>query len=185
MFLVRFPALPQPAAAPRKRKRGKEGRKRSRQGREQRGRSLWPPLLNSNPLAWALLPTHPWLLAFAQKVCPPVVAGSLRLTEPWSESQGSPSCPPPIQSSSQITGAVYTNAPYSGAFNSSPSKLLLHPLTEGFPGQTPAPGFPASGPKTPYTLVSLDCQPHFLLSSYVPGMISLFFLLPSPNISTS
>lgn len=42
---------------------------------------------------------------------------------------------------------------------------LLRPLTEGFPGQTPAPGFPASGLKTPYTLVSLDCQPHFLAFS--------------------
>lgn len=55
----------------------------------------------------------------------------------------------------------HTQGPLTAFLQSS----LLRPLTEGFPGQTPAPGFPASGIKTPYTLLSLDCQSHFLVFS--------------------
>lgn len=49
VFLVQLSALSQPAAAPRKRKRGKEGRKRHRQGREQRACSLLPSSSTQTP----------------------------------------------------------------------------------------------------------------------------------------
>lgn len=146
----------------------KEERKEGR-GVDRAREQAWPLALLLSPNPW-LGHSRPHTLGiwhFAQEVCPPVVTSRLRLTGPWSDSQKSPLIP--TSNAEQFTnhrGSLHLMPPTQGPLTALHQISLLRPLTEGFPGQTPAPGFLPQVLKL-LTLVSLDCQPHFLAFSFL------------------
>ena len=142
-------ALPQPAKAPRKRKGGKEGRRGSRplsrQGRGQKGCSLQLLLLNPKPPGLGTPARTP----LASGLGPGSLSSCSQrqaLTDRSLVGEPGASLAP---SSNPARSAQFTTPPAHDPLAALHRSSQLRSLTEGFLGQTAAPGFPASAPKTP------------------------------------